>query len=134
MKYTEPGGSITVECEAADAVVQIHVHDTGIGIPADRLPLIFEPFVQLNRRLSRPLEGVGLGLAISRDLARGMNGDLTAVSTVGKGSTFTLTLPQAIEARAGARGSATGEGRVREREVPEGRPGANRRALQSADS
>jgi signal transduction histidine kinase len=56
---------------------------------------IFEPFVQLDRQLSRPVEGVGLGLAISRALARAMNGDLTVESTPGAGSTFTLVLPTA---------------------------------------
>jgi signal transduction histidine kinase len=97
VKYTEPGGSITVDCEARDDTVLIHVSDTGIGIPADRLALIFDPFVQVNRRFSRPLEGVGLGLAISRDLARGMQGDLTVRSVVGEGSTFTVSLPRVAE-------------------------------------
>jgi signal transduction histidine kinase len=54
---------------------------------------VFEPFVQVDTRLTRTEEGMGLGLAISRDLARGMGGDLTAESTVGVGSVFTLTLP-----------------------------------------
>src|SRR5918912_3275636 len=84
-----------------------------IGTPADRLPLIFDPFVQVDRRFSRPLEGVGLGLAISRDLARGMNGDLTVTSTAGKGSTFTVSLPRVEEKRAGGRaeGGRAGGGR-----------------------
>ena len=73
----------------------IAVEDTGIGIQADRLEDVFAPFVQIDRRLSSPHVGTGLGLAISRDLARGMGGDLTAESTVGEGSTFTLTLPRA---------------------------------------
>jgi signal transduction histidine kinase len=55
---------------------------------------IFEPFVQLDRRLNQPREGVGLGLTISRDLARAMGGDLTVDSTLGVGSTFTLVLPR----------------------------------------
>jgi PAS domain S-box-containing protein len=110
VKYTQPGSSITVECDAKAGTVSIRVRDTGIGIPADRLPLIFEPFFQVNRRFSRPVEGLGLGLAISRDLARGMNGDLTVVSAVGKGSTFTVTLPRVMPARATGRGRrAAGE-------------------------
>ncbi|HXQ76582.1 MAG TPA: ATP-binding protein, partial [Gemmatimonadaceae bacterium] len=71
----------------------IDVTDTGRGIPADRLAAIFEPFVQVQREHNpRGNEGIGLGLAISRDLARKMGGDLVATSTLGSGSTFTLTL------------------------------------------
>ena len=73
----------------------MHVRDTGRGIPADQQARVFEPFVQVDARLTRTHEGVGLGLAISRDLARGMGGDLTVESTPGVGSTFTLTLPRA---------------------------------------
>jgi signal transduction histidine kinase len=70
------------------------VTDTGRGIPADRLTAIFEPFVQVQREQNqRGNEGVGLGLAINRDLARKMSGDLVAASTLGSGSTFTLTIP-----------------------------------------
>ena len=75
--------------------VRYTVRDTGIGIAADQLERIFEPFVQVHSDLTRTAEGTGLGLAISRDLARGMGGDLTAESEVGVGSTFTLTLPAA---------------------------------------
>ena len=75
--------------------VHIGIRDTGIGVPSDRLEAIFEPFVQVDRRLDRPKEGVGLGLAISRDLARGMGGDLAVESEVNVGSTFTLTLSAA---------------------------------------
>jgi len=56
------------------------------------MELIFEPFAQVGRGLTSTVEGVGLGLAIGRELARGMGGDLTAASTLGKGSVFTLTL------------------------------------------
>jgi signal transduction histidine kinase len=75
--------------------VEVCVSDSGIGIPADRLHAVFEPFVQVNAGLTRPQEGTGLGLAISRDLARGMGGDLTAKSELGVGSEFTLSLPAA---------------------------------------
>jgi signal transduction histidine kinase len=101
IKFTNvrPGlaGHIEASC-AADADgrrVHIRIRDTGIGIPADKLEAVFEPFVQVDQGLTRPHEGTGLGLAISRDLARGMGGDLTAESAVGVGSTFTLTLPAA---------------------------------------
>jgi signal transduction histidine kinase len=92
IKFTEPGGQITVSYETRDAEVSIHVRDTGRGIAADAIELIFEPFAQLGRGLTSTTEGVGLGLAIGRELARGMGGDLTAASTLGKGSVFTLTL------------------------------------------
>jgi PAS domain S-box-containing protein len=95
IKFTEPGGELRVACAARGAGVAISVADTGIGIAADKLSSVFEPFVQADQRLTRPHEGVGLGLAISRDLARGMGGDLTAESTPGEGSTFTLVLPAA---------------------------------------
>jgi PAS domain S-box-containing protein len=92
IKFTDRGGAIRVACHVHGHVVRVAVTDTGIGIPADRIEHVFEPFVQIGRQFNRPTEGVGLGLAISRDLARGMNGDLTASSEVGRGSTFTLTL------------------------------------------
>lgn len=95
IKFTEATGEIRVSCVVQDAVVKISVADTGVGIPAEKLADIFEPFMQVDQRLTRPHEGVGLGLAISRDLARGMNGELSVASTLGKGSTFTLTLPRA---------------------------------------
>jgi signal transduction histidine kinase len=100
VKFTDRGGTVTIRCEAAAreaaaAMVRLQVVDTGEGIPANKLEAVFEPFVQVHTGLTRPHEGVGLGLAISRDLARGMGGDLTARSTVGKGSTFTLALPAA---------------------------------------
>jgi signal transduction histidine kinase len=92
IKFTEPGGQITVSYDTRDADVAIHVRDTGRGIAAEEIELIFEPFAQLGRGLTSTAEGVGLGLAIGRELARGMGGDLTAASTLGKGSVFTLTL------------------------------------------
>jgi PAS domain S-box-containing protein len=95
IKFTEPDGEITLECASDDGRVTVQVRDTGRGIPADKLSVIFEPFVQVARSPSAPSEGVGLGLAISRELSRAMGGDLVAESAVGKGSTFTLTLPAA---------------------------------------
>ncbi|HEX2716347.1 MAG TPA: ATP-binding protein [Gemmatimonadaceae bacterium] len=94
IKFTDRGGRIAVACRAADDVVFVDVADTGIGIPSEKLDVIFDPFVQVNPALTRIQEGVGLGLAISRDLARGMGGDLTVASTVGQGSTFTLAIPR----------------------------------------
>ena len=95
VKFTPPGGHIELDGAALDHEVRIRVRDTGRGIVADQLAHVFEPFVQVDSQLTRTQEGVGLGLAISRDLARGMGGDLTAESTPGVGSEFTLTLPLA---------------------------------------
>jgi signal transduction histidine kinase len=95
VKFTEPGGRVKLEWTAADGVVGIRVHDTGRGIPPEKLEAIFEPFVQLQHGFTCKSEGTGLGLAISRELARAMGGDVTATSTWGEGSTFTLTLPTA---------------------------------------
>jgi YD repeat-containing protein len=95
VKFTEPGGTVRLACDAADTVVRVTVADTGVGVPPDKLAAIFEPFVQVDSRLTRTKEGVGLGLAISRDLARGMGGDISAESEVGRGSVFTLVLPKA---------------------------------------
>jgi signal transduction histidine kinase len=95
VKFTSEGGRITVDCSGADDMAEIRVRDTGIGIPEDRRRSIFEPFVQGGRALNRTHEGVGLGLAISRDLARAMGGDITVESEVGRGSVFTVRLPSA---------------------------------------
>ena len=95
IKFTAPGGRIDLDCGSNRGTIQIRVSDNGAGIPADKLERIFEPFIQVDSALTRTKEGVGLGLAISRDLARGMGGDLTVKSTVGKGSRFELTLPRA---------------------------------------
>jgi signal transduction histidine kinase len=94
-KFTEPEGQVTLECAAAGIdTVAIRVTDSGHGIAPEQQARIFEPFVQVDARLVRMQEGVGLGLAISRDLARGMGGDLTVESRLGAGSTFTLLLPR----------------------------------------
>ena len=94
VKFTEQG-KVTLECDWHDSQsVSVAVSDTGIGIPADHLEKIFEPFVQVGRSLTQAQEGTGLGLAISRDLARGMGGDIVVMSEHERGSRFTLTLPR----------------------------------------
>jgi PAS domain S-box-containing protein len=96
VKFTQPGGLITLACEVIDDQrVEIVVRDTGSGIPADKLEAVFEPFVQVGRTLTSTREGAGLGLAISRDLARAMGGDITLESEVDVGSEFSLILPRA---------------------------------------
>jgi PAS domain S-box-containing protein len=95
VKFTNEGGKIELTCGADDKRVWIDVRDSGIGIPADQLDSIFAPFVQVGRTLAKPVEGAGLGLAISRDLARALGGDLNVDSQEGAGSTFRLSLPRA---------------------------------------
>ena len=95
VKFTEPGGEVTLGCDCASDAVTLSVRDTGRGIEADQLARVFDAFVQVDRHLTpTSQQGVGLGLAISRDLAIGMGGSLEAASEVGRGSTFTLTLPR----------------------------------------
>jgi PAS domain S-box-containing protein len=94
IKFTDRGGAIRVDVESADDVVLVHVVDTGIGIPPDKLDVIFDPFIQVDPNYTRTRDGVGLGLAISRDLARGMRGEMSVRSSSGAGSTFTLKIPR----------------------------------------
>jgi len=95
IKFTPESGAIRVGAAGDGDLATIKVRDTGPGIPADRLQAIFEPFVQVNEGHTRPHAGVGLGLAISRDLARAMGGELAVESVVGGGSTFSVKLPLA---------------------------------------
>jgi hypothetical protein len=111
VKFTAHGGKITVAIESSGtpdpntrlqpsrSYVSFRVTDTGAGIPQEKLQSIFDPFVQAESGHSRSREGSGLGLTISRRLARLMGGDLTVKSEVGKGSTFTLWLPAETSAK-----------------------------------
>ena len=100
-KFTPMGGRVRIACTAYDGTVSVEVSDTGIGISPESLQRIFEPFVQVDRSLtSVDRDGVGLGLAISRDLARAMNGELAVESVLGEGSRFMLTLPRVEDASA----------------------------------
>jgi signal transduction histidine kinase/DNA-binding response OmpR family regulator len=96
IKFTGKGGSVSVTCGREGNMVRVRVQDTGVGVRRLDIDRVFEPFVQVDRHLtSATQQGVGLGLSISRELARAMHGDLTLHSTEGVGSTFTLTLPVA---------------------------------------
>lgn len=110
VKFTASGGQVTISGGLAPHPesgarlmgsgpwVCFHVSDTGIGIPPDRISAIFDPFVQVEGGHTRPIDGSGLGLTISRRLARLMGGDLTVKSEAGKGSSFTLWLREASAA------------------------------------
>jgi signal transduction histidine kinase len=93
IRFTNPGGTIALSCqEERGDRVDIAVADTGRGIASTDLECVFQPFVQVDAKLTREHDGVGLGLAISRQMAQRMGGDITVVSEVGTGSKFTLTL------------------------------------------
>jgi PAS domain S-box-containing protein len=95
-KFTPHDGRITVATSVpSPGTGAFTVSDTGVGMSAEQIATIFEPFVQFENPLSREHKGIGLGMPISRELARGMGGDLVAASEPGAGSTFTLSLPLA---------------------------------------
>ena len=93
IKFTDANGYIRVGAEREGALVRIWVSDTGIGIPPDQIAQVFEPFFQVESGPTRRYPGIGLGLAIARDLARAMGGEVRLESTVGKGSTVSVLLP-----------------------------------------
>jgi signal transduction histidine kinase len=92
IKFTGTAGAITLSVDTTADDVLIRVADSGRGIPAERLDDIFEPFVRVDSGFTRPTEGAGLGLTISRSLSRAMGGDITVESAPGEGSVFTLRL------------------------------------------
>ncbi len=94
LKFTPTGGRVALECDRERDSVVIRVIDSGIGIPRDKLEIVFQPFVQI-RSKGTCTEGTGLGLAISRRLATAMGGTLTASNNPEQGSTFSLRLPLA---------------------------------------
>jgi signal transduction histidine kinase len=94
-KFTHEG-HIGIRFAGDEDGLLISVCDTGPGIPGDSLELVFEPFRQLNGSMTRTHGGIGLGLALSRRLARLLGGELNVASEVGQGSTFTLHLPRSV--------------------------------------
>lgn len=97
VKFTD-AGSVVISWSVEAGMVRVDVRDTGRGVPSDRLTTIFEPFVQVAHTRHHARDGIGLGLAISRELARAMGGDLVARSVPEQGSVFTLTLPLSVAA------------------------------------
>jgi signal transduction histidine kinase len=95
MKFTE-SGRVALELSTTTHVVVFRIRDTGPGIPAADLDRIFDPFTQVDQSLRRTKGGTGLGLPVSRRLARLLDGDLTVESEPGRGSTFTLALPRNV--------------------------------------
>jgi two-component system phosphate regulon sensor histidine kinase PhoR len=96
IKYTPEKGSVTVRCASADGdgYVEIEVADTGIGIPRDDLPRVFERFYRVDKARSRQLGGTGLGLSIVKHLVQSLGGQVTVDSRVGVGTRFTVQIPR----------------------------------------
>jgi signal transduction histidine kinase/ActR/RegA family two-component response regulator len=94
IKYNRPGGAVFLQLHQTAEGVSLAVHDTGVGIPEDRMADLFQPFNRLGRETSE-VAGTGIGLAVSRRLAEAMKGRLDATSNEGEGSVFTLSLPLA---------------------------------------
>ncbi len=109
IKFTSEG-TITIHAggTSADGVVHFQVSDTGIGIPEDKLDVVFEEFRQVDESATRQYQGTGLGLAITRRLVEMHGGQITVESEVGAGTTFHLTLPAADSAAASSDASGIG--------------------------
>ena len=105
IKYTPEGGSVTLSCKIENDAVLIRVEDTGYGIPADKIPFIFDPFYRVKRTDIKPIQGTGLGLSLVRAIADLHGAHITVTSEINKGSLFTLRLPVEIstEMPSGAR-------------------------------
>jgi two-component system phosphate regulon sensor histidine kinase PhoR len=95
IKYTEVGGSITLRIGGDDRSLRVEVADTGVGIPERDLSRIFERFYRVDKARSRSQGGTGLGLAIVKHLVQGLGGEIQVESALGRGSTFSFTLPRA---------------------------------------
>ena len=92
IKFTDRG-EVRVDCFVENGVLEVRIADTGVGIPPDNIEDIFEPFWQAEQTATRKTGGTGLGLSVTRKLARLLGGDVTVASRAGVGSTFILTLP-----------------------------------------
>jgi two-component system phosphate regulon sensor histidine kinase PhoR len=94
IKYTPEGGTVSITCRLDGDLVALEVADTGIGIPRDDLPRVFERFYRVDKARSRELGGTGLGLSIVKHLVQSIGGQITVDSRVGTGSVFTVQLPR----------------------------------------
>ena len=95
VKFNRPGGEVRVEVRSDDGKARIVIADTGIGIPSEDLPRVFERFYRVDKARSREMGGTGLGLSIVRHVVEQMGGTVTVESSLGQGSQFTLLLPKA---------------------------------------
>ena len=93
IKYNIPGGSLTVHLRREEDNAILEVSDTGMGIPEEALPHVFERFFRVDKARSRATGGSGLGLSIVRTIVQRNRGEITVSSVAGQGSTFTVTFP-----------------------------------------
>jgi|688.fasta_scaffold243507_2 signal transduction histidine kinase len=94
LRYTEEQGEVDVSLSITDKGTKITVRDTGIGIPAESLPRVFDRFFRVDKSRSRQSGGTGLGLAIAKAITDAHSGTIAVNSVLGEGSTFTVTLPR----------------------------------------
>jgi signal transduction histidine kinase len=118
-KFTERGGTVELSVVAANDTVQMHVRDTGAGIPPENVPYIFEKFFQADNQASASAKGTGLGLAIAKSIVTAHGGTIAVESTLGAGTRFSITLPVRAS---GGRHHALDDDRVPER-LPESSAG-----------
>ena len=123
LKFTEPGGEVTVSCGRDNGQVFVKVADTGIGIPKEHLGRIFERFSQVDASASRKHEGTGIGLALVKEMVELHKGGVRAESDSGRGTVMTITLPMNLEAAVEEKvlTQAQIERRTQERRLEEGR-------------
>ena len=96
LKYTAEKGSVTIRCRLLDGLVEVEVADTGIGIPRDDLPRVFERFYRVDKARSRELGGTGLGLSIVKHLVQSLGGQIAVDSRVGLGTKFVVQVPRHV--------------------------------------
>ncbi|HXQ76776.1 MAG TPA: ATP-binding protein, partial [Gemmatimonadaceae bacterium] len=92
IKFTDKG-EVRVSCAVSNGILEVRIADTGVGIPAENIEDVFQPFWQAEQTATRRTGGTGLGLSVTRRLARLLGGDVSVASEIGAGSTFLLTLP-----------------------------------------